>query len=490
MNNGRPPYGSQPGWSQQGMQGYGQQPGYAPQQPQSNQMNPQNQPPMNQPLASQQPYAGYPGYAPQQGYAPTPQQMQQQRYPQQQTPYQQSSPQSYPPQGQGYGQQQRYGQQQAYQQPYPQPASQRYWPQQQPYQQQQMQQQNYIGYQPPKTNKSASPETIALAIIGGVLPILFILSLVLPGAGALKWIFIAMTLAMIAYIWVRPVVKGNLRLILSLVGGALSIVALVSALTASSPADSKNNSMQQASQQQSNISLSGQNSSNTGTAANGGSIPGWSYTDMPANPPNPPTPTPTSHTVSAAQRQLESFFYFWSANSYDNMISLTLPSWQKGLASPQAELFGILVNRTPVAYQITKVSGTDNDTSRQITVLVEISKNNNSNKTELYSYQVLMTREDGVWYVDPRSLKSNEKESTPAPTNSMPTQPPDITSHPDLVLYYNPDGGTLYHVDPNCASAAKSYLPFKGSFTWSQINSGDYAKLKYCNTCNAPLRQQ
>jgi len=172
------------------------------------------------------------------------------------------------------------------------------------------------------------------------------------------------------------------------------------------------------------------------------------------------------------------------------MLSLTLPSWQRGVEKPETELFGILVNRTPLDYEINELSGTDNDTSRTANVRATINKNN-GREPEVYLFSVVMTREDGTWYVDPRSLKSNEKETaTPATENEMPTQPPQITAYPGMTCYYNPDGGASYHINPNCPSANEEYLPFKGTFSWEQVNSGDYASLKACSICGAPMREQ
>ena len=59
---------------------------------------------------------------------------------------------------------------------------------------------------------------------------------------------------------------------------------------------------------------------------------------------------------------------------------------------------------------------------------------------------------------------------------------------PNVVLYYNPNGGTQYHLDQNCKSAHTKYLPFKGTFTYGQINDAPYADLIPCSVCGAPLR--
>lgn len=147
------------------------------------------------------------------------------------------------------------------------------------------------------------------------------------------------------------------------------------------------------------------------------------------------------------------------------------------------------MNRTPLDYTITNITGTEADTSRTATVRATIS-NNNGRDPEVYLYTVVMSKESGIWYVDPRSLQSNERETSTPETggNTTPTQPPVNTSYPGMVCYYNPEGGKYYHIDDHCSSAAASNLPFKGSFDWSQVNQEPYSKLEACATCGAPMR--
>ena len=487
MNNGRPPYGNTPVWNQQAGQQSGAPGGYPPQQPVYSgyaQQQGYGQQPQQTGYAPQQT-----GYAnqPQQGYAPQPQRA---AYPQQPVyPAQGQQPVYGQPQQAGYAQQP----QQGYAQPRPQPQQtgyakqpqqQGYPPRQQTYQQayppvygqtQQTPPQMYMGYQPPRKKKIPA-ETIALMTIGGVLPVLFILGLVLPGAAWLKWVFVVLTVAAIGYVWARDAVKGSLKVTLSMIYGALAIVALVSALTNTSPADVTNQGSGV-----NNSQSSGQNdvlgSSNTGSGLM------WEDTDAPTE-----RPTPEQVVADGAARsQLTSFFYFWSANLIDSMVNLTSPSWQRSVRDPKTELFGILVNRTPTSYEITNMTGTDADTSRTATVRASIDKHYGSE--EVYLFTVLMTKEDGIWYVDPKSLATNERESaTPEAGNTTPTQPPLTTSYPGMTVYYNPNGGSYYHIDANCSSAAASNLPFKGSFSWDEINNAPYSSLQACNVCGAPLR--
>ena len=72
-------------------------------------------------------------------------------------------------------------------------------------------------------------------------------------------------------------------------------------------------------------------------------------------------------------------------------------------------------------------------------------------------------------------------------TNTPP--PTAISATPDTVLYYNPDGGSYYHAVAECKlSTDPKYLPFKGSFKYSEINNEPYKNLKPCAACGAPTR--
>ena len=85
-----------------------------------------------------------------------------------------------------------------------------------------------------------------------------------------------------------------------------------------------------------------------------------------------------------------------------------------------------------------------------------------------------------------------ETAATGAPDSStavpVVTVAPMVTAAPSLQLYYNPAGGMLYHVNGECPSIAKEYLPLTG-FLFSQVNDAEFSKLDPCSTCHAPSRQ-
>ena len=57
----------------------------------------------------------------------------------------------------------------------------------------------------------------------------------------------------------------------------------------------------------------------------------------------------------------------------------------------------------------------------------------------------------------------------------------------DTILYYNPKGGSYYHKGETCYSA-KSSVVFS-TFTYAELDSGDYAKLDYCPYCAPAMRK-
>lgn len=520
MSNSRPPYDGagdagqnpqQPGFSQGNYppaQGYAPNGGYAPNDAYGQGYAPQNG--YGQPQYGQQGYADYQQPYGQQGYQqpygqqgyqqPYDQQGYQQPYGQQgyQQPYAQQPYQQQPYDQQGFvqpgGYQQPY-EQQGYSQPNP-AYNQQGYSQQNPQETDLPPEQQYAQYTPdgqrvyptsgrsgfrvqPAARREIPWDTIAKVLMFGVLPILFILSMVFAWT-AVKWVVLVGAVASIAAMWLRELVTPNARLVLSLLLASAAVVCLVSAL-ATNAADNQNPAQPNQSGQMQQGSTSGNNLDVNLTA-----------TDTPN-----PAPTPTATPVDDSEEcyaQLHSFFTLWKNNAISQMVNLTAPSWRSsikgGTDAVTQKLFGeVLTNRTPVSWDFTAITGTSNDIARMVTVRAVINKNNTLGES-VYLWKVRMVKEDGVWYVDPATLQSNEQESTATPTNALATQPVLNTSHPDLLIYYNPEGGTYYHIDPNCESLNPKYRPLSGVIKWSQIEDDPYDKLEQCKRCGAPLREK
>ena len=66
-----------------------------------------------------------------------------------------------------------------------------------------------------------------------------------------------------------------------------------------------------------------------------------------------------------------------------------------------------------------------------------------------------------------------------------------VTSIPDpsTKLYYNANGGTYYHIDPNCSAVNPKYLPM-ASFLYGELDSAPYSSLQPCLKCAARPRSR
>ena len=346
---------------------------------------------------------------------------------------------------------------------------------------------NGAGYIPQSVPVRKQPFTLSdpiLILISALLLILFAAGMFLPGLGMLKWVFLALAVCSVAALWIRPMTESNKRLCYTIVFAALTLVAAVSlAMPAGRSTDVRDGTR--------------------ASAVSGSPVQGVAVTDQPATlvvdgvsgqvissiaPPDAVQLTPEPMEDTAAQDRLVQFFQFWRNNQTEEMLTLCLPSWQSSVENPKAALFALLANRTPEDFTFEQISGTNDDTSRTVTFTTRINRNNGK-PSALYRMNVRMVKENGEWYVDPQSLKSYESAETTDPASAeTPTPSPTPPTPAGTILYYNTEGGTKYHLDPNCSSTHKKYLPMKGHFTYAEINDDAYKALKPCNVCNAPLR--
>lgn len=327
-----------------------------------------------------------------------------------------------------------------------------------------------------------------------VLPVLFLLSMFVFKAPAIKIVFIITGLLSLAYMWMQRAFVSNARVTLSLVYGALIAVCIVSLITGTAPGDATtpargvyaNNSQPQL------------NQPNTTPAPTP-----ESYAQMAGAVINQTVPTPTiapeSGENSAAWLRLQQFFDFWIANKISNMLDLTSPSWKAAQEKPEAALYLVMSNRVPLDYQFEKISNTEADSTRTITMTATIDKRNSRDPVK-YRFQIVMLKVNNEWYVDPKSLASNEPvEETDgaaqtASTNtgasapsSVSTPKPTATPGPKTKLYYNKKGGRYYHAQSDCPSVAKEYLPLT-SFYYRDLNTTTFKHLLPCPQCDAPNR--
>ncbi len=336
------------------------------------------------------------------------------------------------------------------------------------------------GYVPParKAARSFEFNNLYLLILSVVLLALFIVGI--AAVKPLLWVFAPLALCSVAFFWVKPCIDTNKRLCFTIVFAALTVAAGVALFagggTGGDPASTGTGTQATA--------APGNQTSSGGTVVDPKT--GQVLTTVDVNAATA-TPAPAADDHSATDR-LESFFYYWSVNKQDDMLTLCAPSWLSTVENAKTALFGLMANRTPLDYTVEKISGTVDDTSRTVTVTSTMDRNNGKDPVK-YRLGVLMVREGDQWYVDPQSLKSYEEAETQDPaTLPTPTPTAEPAANASTILYYNPDGGSKYHLNQNCKSTHAKYLPMKGHFTYAEINDDAYKNLEPCNVCAAPLR--
>lgn len=312
----------------------------------------------------------------------------------------------------------------------------------------------------------------------GLLPLLFIPCLFVPDSwDVLRYVFLGLTVVGLGGMWYRQMYASTTRLIVSIVYVALCIATLAMLLQGSSDVQLASG----ANQPQFTVSVQ-----QTPTPDDAQVFAAAAVTA---------TPEPVSGP-SEAERRLELFMTLWQTNNATEMVSLVQPSWCSQQENPSQALFTVLKNRTPEDFIIEEISGTETDNSRTVTMRATINKNNGK-AAVVYRFMIMMVKEGGEWYVNPNSLATNDEVETTDENvvnnkNAVgdTTEPPRTTVTPApaaaTTLYYN-QGGSYYHMDPNCSSVKAEYLPFDHEFSYADLKTvKSENNLSPCLKCNAP----
>lgn len=350
---------------------------------------------------------------------------------------------------------------------------------------------------PPQNEMPLPPHTNDLwvkILLIAILPLLFVATLVFSAMPLIKWVFIAFTVLGLLGMWFVSSFASSAKTTLSLVYVALLLVTIVMLFANPSVGGQPDATGTPAPNNPYNYDGSQVNNPSLGALIGNESIPTTE-----------PTPTPAASTSEAAIK-LEEFFYLWQDNNLASMLELCAPSWKASLTNePRIALFTILQNRLPSDYAFESITGTDADSSRTIVCTATIDKRYGYEPVK-YRFQVMMLREDNVWYIAPQSLSSNEQllDATAEITNeyidnalladatatdSVADARPTVTPAPGekTILYYNKSGGKRYHIDAECSSVDKSYLPLT-QFYYGELNNKLFKSLTPCLVCNAPAR--
>ena len=189
--------------------------------------------------------------------------------------------------------------------------------------------------------------------------------------------------------------------------------------------------------------------------------------------------------------RMTEFFSYWNEFNMDNMLTLCLPEWKEEVGNPRPALFQLLLNRTPLDLIPESVSGDPDDPVRTIQASSVMDRNNGQDPVR-YRLRIQMKKsDDGLWYIDPQSLKDAEiLTDSPA---IIPTPEPESSTGSvsgSTLLYFVPEGGQYYHLDPNCKTVNPKFLPMGGSFTYAEVNNEPYRDRNPCPVCEAPSREE
>ena len=345
-----------------------------------------------------------------------------------------------------------------------------------------------------------------------VLPLLLLLSLFLQ---PFRWIFVGLALLSVLLMWLARAFLFPGRMMITAVYGLLSVIVLVSALSAKTAVRDPYSGIVSnvtAAPVETPVFASSYSTMGTDVPADfyetdtgldetfsgvtevqmqGGStdeLPGEAAATEPA---------PEGYVAdvkSDAEIALENFMEKWRKGIIADMVEFTAPSWRNAQSDPpQQQLFWKFAQRILQDWrQMTAPSGTDSSTARTISVQADV---NYGGELRTYQYDAITLYENGSWFVDPDSMSSGilVEKGTPTPDpNVTPTPTPEPTPTPTpgpkTKLYYNKDGGKKYHSTANCSSVASKYLPLKGTFTYKELSKSPYNKLKPCDVCDAPPR--
>jgi len=315
-------------------------------------------------------------------------------------------------------------------------------------------------------------------------PALFALSYV---HDLFRWLFLVLAIGSVVLMWMRKAFAPSGRMVLTAIYGALAALAVITMLSGSGLGNTgsppPNNS--------------GSNYGNPNTQAGfGQTVPPTADPFMANEPPAAPV------QMSGAEQALREFLNYWRESNTADMIKLTTQTWQNSSSSnSESMLFFAIKNRSLVNYRIENVSGNDSDGSRTITAVLTVRTATGSELD--MRYQIIMESEGGYWRVNPNSLSSGQEVQAysggddivsssaafePLPDDYVFVSPtPTLPPTANLTLYYNKNGGKLYHVQAECPSVDKKYFPL-ASFTYGKLGEKAYKGLSPCPTCKAPAR--
>ena len=320
-----------------------------------------------------------------------------------------------------------------------------------------------------------------LLIICATLLVFFVLGMFINGMGAMKWVFLLLTAGTAAALWLKNLTDNNKRLCFSIVFGVLALVTIIGLVTGGQGTKKTNPQQQQQQQQTVQQDYTG----NAGAVENNPYGAVANNTAVTPAPAEIETPIPEGGEEEIKRRVVE-FMTLWSGNDIPGMLKYCHIDWQNKQENVQQALFSVTKNRIPKDFKFLSLSGTAYDTMRTVNAEVNMDKNDGKDPKKYLMEISVKKGEDDKWYIDPSSMVTNEEEVVTV--TPVPEATPTMETTSNTILYYNPEGGSKYHRDPNCKTTNSKYLPMQGQFTYGELLQGAHSELKPCHICLAPER--
>jgi|GEM_PF-3344525 len=143
----------------------------------------------------------------------------------------------------------------------------------------------------------------------------------------------------------------------------------------------------------------------------------WSVAPSPTSPPLFDPLDLENQSYSDCEKALTQFLECWKAGTVADMVPLTAHTWRSKMdrfsVSPEQSLYAQISGKNLRSYIFEgEPGGTDEDTSRVISVVCDVIQ---KNEPRLYRYCALMLYEEGEWLVDPNSLMSGTRMDVTMP---------------------------------------------------------------------------
>lgn len=186
-------------------------------------------------------------------------------------------------------------------------------------------------------------------------------------------------------------------------------------------------------------------------------------------------------TEGTTASRAEAFLNAWQRNDWSFMADQCTLTWREQTEEPGQSMYSILRLRRLLDYRVMVIVDTGAG-ERMAVIGAAVTYGGRPDEAPVDSLILIwLKKEAGAWYVDPERLVCYPAADGSAEQAFKPDA--------DTLLYYNPEGGRYYHLDPRCPSIANKYLPLAGVLTYGQLGDGAFRSLQPCPFCIIPEGQ-